>query len=187
MNTDVVIGVSDAASDALNLLFGSERGRGYVSGRRKIDPELVRQFDDIGISGLANIVAAIKLAKHFDYGPNDVIMTVATDSSALYDSERQAYLARRYPGGFDEVNAGEIFGHHLEGIADDHVMELGHSDRKRVFNLGYYTWVEQQGVAVEDFDRRKDQDFWRSLVNSIPAWDRLIQDFNAEAGGRNST
>jgi cysteine synthase len=187
MNTDVVIGVSDAASDALNLLFGSERGRGYVSGRRKIDPELVRQFDDIGISGLANIVAAIKLAKHFDYGPNDVIMTVATDSSALYDSERQAYLARRYPGGFDEVNAGEIFGHHLEGIADDHVMELGHVDRKRVFNLGYYTWVEQQGVAVEDFDRRKDQDFWRSLVDSIPAWDRLIQDFNAEAGGRNST
>jgi cysteine synthase len=76
MNTDVVIGVSDAASDALNLLFGTERGRGYLSGRRKIDPDLVRQFDDIGISGLANIVAAVKLAKHFDYGPNDVIMTV---------------------------------------------------------------------------------------------------------------
>jgi hypothetical protein len=66
-------------------------------------------------------------------------------------------------------------------------MELGHIDRRRVFNLGYYTWVEQQGVSVEDFDRRKDQDFWRSLVDSIPAWDRLIQDFNAEAGGRNAT
>ncbi|MGZ3291899.1 MAG: pyridoxal-phosphate dependent enzyme [Xanthobacteraceae bacterium] len=187
MNTDVVIGVSDAASDALNLLFGSACGRGYLSGRRKLDPDLVRQFDDIGISGLANIVAAIKLAKHFDYGPNDVVMTVATDSAALYDSERQSYLARRYPGGFDEINAGEVFGHHLEGIAEDHVMELRHVDRKRVFNLGYYTWVEQQGVSVEDFDRRKSQDFWRSLVDSIPAWDRLIQDFNAEVGGRNST
>src|SRR6478736_1481668 len=187
MNTDVVVGVSDAASDALNLLFGGERGRGYLSRRRKIDPELVRQFDNIGISGLANIVAAIKLAKHFEYGPNDVIMTVATDSSTLYDSERQAYLTRRYPGGFDDVNAGEIFGHHLEGIADDHVMELGHVDRKRVFNLGYYTWVEQQGVSVEDFDRRKNQDFWRSMVDSIPTWDRLIEDFNAEVGGRNST
>ncbi|MET0471305.1 MAG: pyridoxal-5'-phosphate-dependent protein subunit beta, partial [Xanthobacteraceae bacterium] len=186
MNTDVVIGVSDAASDALNLLFGSERGRGYLSRRRKIDPDLVRRFDDIGISGLANIVAAVKLAKHFDYGPNDIVMTVATDSSDLYDSERQTYLARRYPAGFDEVNAGEIFGHHLEGISDDHVIELGHVDRKRVFNLGYYTWVEQQGVSVEDFDRRKNQDFWRSMVDSIPAWDRLIQDFNAEVGGRNS-
>ena len=69
---------------------------------------------------------------------------------------------------------------------DDHVIELVHVDRKRVFNLGYYTWVEQQGVSVEDFDRRKNQDFWRSMVDSIPAWDRLIQDFNAEVGGRNS-
>ena len=65
-------------------------------------------------------------------------------------------------------------------------MELSHVDRKRVFNLGYYTWVEQQGVSVEDFDRRKNQDFWRSMVDSIPAWDQLIQDFNAEVGGRNS-
>ena len=74
----------------------------------------------------------------------------------------------------------------LKASADDHVIELGHVDRKRVFNLGYYTWVEQQGVSVEDFDRRKNQDFWRSMVDSIPAWDRLIQDFNAEVGGRNS-
>ena len=56
-------------------------GRSYLGGRRKIDADLVRQFDDIGISGLANIVAAIKLAKHLDFGPNDVIMTVATDSA----------------------------------------------------------------------------------------------------------
>ncbi len=57
------------------------------------------------------------------------------------------------------MNAGEIFARHLEGIADDHVMELRHLDRKRIFNLGYYTWVEQQGVSVEDFDRRKQQEF----------------------------
>lgn len=186
MNTDVVIGVSDAASDALNLLFRSKVGRGYLSGRRKIDPAVVRQFEDIGISGLANIVAAIKLAKHLDYGPNDVVMTVATDSAALYGSEGETFVARRYPNGFDEVNAGEIFARHMEGIADDHVMELRHMDRKRIFNLGYYTWVEQQGVSVEDFDRRKSQEFWQSLVDGIPAWDRLIQEFNAEAGGRTS-
>src|SRR5215204_3799328 len=131
MNTDVVIGVTDAASDALNQLFGSNAGRGYLGGRRKIDSEVIRQFDDIGLSGLANIVAAIKLAKHLEYGPGDVVMTVATDSAQLYGSERQAYLARRYPDGFDEVNAGEIFAHHLEAVVDDHVLELRHLDRKR--------------------------------------------------------
>jgi cysteine synthase len=184
MNTDLVVGVSDAASDGLNLLFGSETGRRYLTGRRKIDPELVRQFENIGISGLANIVAAVKVAKHLDYGPDDVIMTVATDSAALYGSEMKSFSARRYPAGFDEVNAGEIFARHMEGITDDNVLELRHTDRKRIFNLGYYTWVEQQGVAVEDFDRRKDQDFWAQLVASIPAWDRLIEEFNAEVVGR---
>src|ERR1700681_2477301 len=102
MNTDFVIGVSDAATDALNQLFGSNAGRGYLAGRRKLDPGVVAAFDDIGISGLANIVAAIKLAKHLDLGADDVVMTVATDSAQLYGSERQAYLARRHPEGFDE-------------------------------------------------------------------------------------
>ncbi len=184
MNTDVVIGVTDAASDSLNLLFRNEIGRRYLSGRRKIDPALIKRFEDIGISGLANVVAAIKLAKHFDYGSDDVIMTVATDSAAMYASESDSFVTRRYPDGFDEVNAGEIFSRHLEGVVDDLVMELRHIDRKRVFNLGYYTWVEQQGVSVEDFDRRRNQDFWQGLVGEIPAWDRMIQEFNAEIDGR---
>lgn len=184
MNTDVVIGVTDAASDSLNLLFRNEAGRRYLSGRRKIDPALIKRFEDIGISGFANIVASIKLAKHLDYGADDVIMTVATDSAAMYGSESDSFVARRYPGGFDEVNAGEIFSRHLEGVVDDLVMEMRHTDRKRVFNLGYYTWVEQQGVSVEDFDRRRSQSFWQGLVGEIPVWDRMIQEFNAEVDGR---
>lgn len=182
MNTDLVVGVSDLASDSLNLLFGGNVGRSYLVGRRKIDPGIVRTFDDIGISGLANIVAAIKVVKHLDLGADDVVMTVATDSALLYASERESFLARRYRDGFDEVNAGEIFSRHLEGVADDHVLELTHFDRKRIFNLGYFTWVEQQGVTIEDFEQRKDQRFWRNLVDSIPVWDRLIEDFNAEVG-----
>jgi cysteine synthase len=182
MNTDLVVGVSDAASDGLNLLFRSESGRDYLSRRRKIDPELVHQFEDIGISGLANIVAAIKVAKHLDYGSNDIIMTVATDSAVLYSSEAESFSARHYAAGFDEVSAGEVFARCIEGITDDNVLELRHFDRKRIFNLGYYTWVEQQGISVEDFDRRKSQDFWASLVASMPAWDRLIEEFNTEAG-----
>ncbi len=182
MNTDFVVGVSDRASDSLNVLFHGNAGRSYLSGRRKIDPALVAGFDDIGISGLANIVAAIKVARHYDLGADDVIMTVATDSAQLYASERQSFIKRHYPEGFDEINAGEVFSRHLEGVVDDHVLELTHTERKRIFNLGYYTWVEQQGVSVEDFDRRRDQSFWRGLVDELPAWDRMIEEFNAETG-----
>ena len=182
MNTDLVAGVSDQSSDALNLLFNDPVGRAYLTRRQKIDPALVTALAGIGLSGSANIIAAIKIAKHLELGASDAIVTIATDSAALYGSERVAYLGRRYPGGFDEVNAGEIFGHHLEAIADDHLIELTHVDRRRVFNLGYYTWVEQQGVSVEDFDRRKDASFWTALQASIPAWDKLIADFNEESG-----
>jgi cysteine synthase len=181
MNTDVVVGVSDRASDSLNALFGSEIGRKYLQERRKLDPALIAAFDDVGISGFANIVASIKLAKHLDYGPNDVVVTIATDSASLYNSERDIFLAKHYSGKFDQVNAGEIFGAGLEAVADDHVLELTHATRRRIFNLGYYTWVEQQGIAPADFDVRKDQSFWESLVADIPAWDRLIEQFNEKA------
>ncbi|HZP77861.1 MAG TPA: pyridoxal-phosphate dependent enzyme [Pseudolabrys sp.] len=186
MNTDVVVAVSDAASDALNFMFNDEVGRKYLTKRKRIASDLVLAFNNVGISGFANVVAAIKLAKHFDYGADDVIMTVATDSAAMYGSERESYRARHYASGFDEVDAGELFGRYLGAIADDQVLDLTYLERKRIFNLGYYTWVEQQGVSVEDFDSRKDQRFWRDLADTIPIWDRLIEDFNAEVGIKNS-
>ena len=130
----------------------------------------MRAFDDIGISGLANIVAAIKLAKHLDLGARRCDHDGRhRQRRALRQRAAQLTWRARYRDGFDEVNAGEIFGQHLRGIADDHVLELTHFDRKRIFNLGYYTWVEQQGVTVEDFDRRRDQPFWRGpRQDSIP-------------------
>ena len=70
----------------------------------------------------------------------------------------------------------------LLAAAQDHLIELTHVDRRRIFNLGYYTWVEQQGVPLEDFERRRDQAFWRELQESASAWDRLIEDFNRETG-----
>ena len=184
MNTDLVVGVSDSSSDSLNVLFNEGVGREYLAKRQGIDPALVMALENIGLSGIANIVAAIKIARRLDLGAADAVITIATDSAALYGSERAAYLRRQYPRGFDEVNAGEIFGRHVQGIADDHLNELTHVDRKRVFNLGYYTWVEQQGVSVADFDSRKDPAFWTGLQDTIPAWDKLIRDFNEDTGAR---
>lgn len=185
MNTDVVIGVSDRVTDQLNLLFGSDVGRKYLQNRRKLDAKLVSSFADVGISGFANIVASIKLAKQLHYGPDDVIVTVATDSASLYDSERDDYQAKHFGGSFDEVNAGEVFGSCLTSVATDNVMELTDQLRRQIFNLGYYTWVEQQGVSVEDFERRRSQSFWDAIADSLPQWDRLIEDFNAEVSGSN--
>ena len=69
-----------------------------------------------------------------------------------------------------------------QGDDIDHVLELSHVDRKRIFNLGYFTWVEQQGVSLEDFEARSRQSFWDGLLDLAPAWDAMITEFNARSG-----
>jgi hypothetical protein len=182
MNTDIVVGVSDRSTGSLDLLFNSATGLSYLMGRRHIDPDLLSGLNRIGLSGIANLVAAIKTAKRLDLGEDDAIVTLATDSSALYGSERRKFLTANYPDGFDTVGAAEVFGQHLLGIADNDVLELTHNERSRIFNLGYYTWVEQQGVPLEAFERRRSQSFWSEVRQAVPAWDALITEFNAVAG-----
>jgi hypothetical protein len=182
MNTDLVVGVSDRSVAALDLLFNNETGLAYLSDRRRIASETIEELKYLGLSGIANVVAAIKTAKRLELGDEDVLITVATDSAALYGSERRKFLAAAYPGGFDSVNAAEIFGQHLLGAADNDVLELTQGERSRIFNLGYFTWVEQQGVPLAEFEKRRSQSFWRGLWQTAPAWDNLIAEFNASAG-----
>ncbi len=182
MNTDVVVGVSDRSTGALDLLFNSETGWTYLSDRRKVGPDIIAGLKYLGLSGIANLVAAIKTARRLELDEDDVLIPVATDSAVLYGSERQKFVATNYPGGFDGVNAGEIFGQHLLGAADSDVLELTHDERSRIFNLGYFTWVEQQGVPLEAFEKRRSQRFWREVRQVSSAWDELITEFNARAG-----
>jgi hypothetical protein len=184
MNTDVVIGISDRSAGALDLLFNDGVGHAYLIGRRRIDPAIVGDLNLIGLSGIANLVAAIKLAKRLELGEDDLIVSLATDSAALYGSERRKLLDAQFPDGFDEVSAGEIFGQHILGVADNDVLELTHHDRSRIFNLGYFTWVEQQGIALNAFEQRRSRNFWTGLHQALPALDALIDEFNAQAGFR---
>jgi cysteine synthase A len=99
----------------------------------------------------------------------------------MYASERDKALRKHFHQEFDRVSAGEVFAEHLLGAATDHLLELSLVDRTRIFNLGYYTWVEQQGVPVADFNVRRDQRFWRELRKMLPAWDEMIEEFNGRA------
>ena len=182
MNTDFVAAVSDRATDGLFVLFGSDAGREYLANRRGVDRTVVSQLVRFGFSGIANVLAAIKLAKYLDLGPDQVVLTVATDGAELYASETDKILARDYPYGFDAVAAAETCGEHLLGAATDHLLELGRRDRERIFNLGYFTWVEQQGVSLDDFVARKQPGFWRDLRELVPVWDGMIEEMNARAG-----
>ena len=128
------------------------------------------------------MLGAIKTAKYYGMGPDDVIVTVATDGAAMYHSERDLALAKYFGGTFDDVAAGEVFGEHLLGATTDHLLELTREDRDRIFNLGYFTWVEQQGVSIEEFRVRRDPAFWTDMRGIVADWDRMIDEFNARTG-----
>ena len=111
-----------------------------------------------------------------------MIVTVATDGAAMYDSERALAEARHFPAGFDTVGAAEIYGEHLLGAATDLLRELTYEERSRIFNLGYFTWVEQQGTPLEEFEARRHQAFWEAQRARAAGWDELIGEVNERTG-----
>jgi Cysteine synthase len=181
MNTDVVAAVSDRSTDALNLLFNTAEGHRYLAERRGVSQEVLAQLDSLGISSICNILAAIKTAKYYRLGSSDVVATIATDGAEMYASEKAMILRERFGGRFDSVDAGAVYGQHLLGCATDHLLELSFRDRERIFNLGYFTWVEQQGYGVDEFSARAKPSFWTGLQDLVPAWDAMIDEVNAGA------
>ncbi len=183
MNTDVVCAISDVATDELDVLFNSREGREFLSRSKDVSDDLLADLPHFGFSSICNLLAAIKTAKLLDLGPDDAIITVATDGGSLYPSERAKTIATRYRGEYSHTDAAEAFGQHLGHVTTEHMIDMTEADRRRVFQLGYYTWVEQQGTPFALFEERRDQAFWRGLRRYLGVWDEMITDFNARAAG----
>jgi cysteine synthase len=181
MNTDVVVAISDRATDELDLLYNSSAGRALLT-RKGVPASVIGALDHFGLSSTCNVLAAIKTVKLLDLGPDDAVVTVATDGGAMYASERASLLASRYGGTFGEVDAAEVFGRHLAAVDTDGAIECTARERTRIFNLGYYTWVEQQGTPLELFEERRNQTFWRGVRRYLGVWDEMITEFNARVG-----
>ena len=184
-NTDLVVGVSDRSTDKLDVLFNAPAGRRLLT-ERGVEARIIDALVDMGYSSICNTLAAITAAKQWGLGSDDVIVTVATDGSEMYNSEREKVMSSHFASGFDDGEAAEVFEEHLVSVDIDtaytRAMEMGPVERDRVFNLGYFTWVEQQGIAIEDFDIRRDQEWWGSLRGLLDTWDEMIAGFNADTG-----
>ncbi|MFA5623670.1 MAG: pyridoxal-phosphate dependent enzyme [Bradymonadales bacterium] len=178
MNTDFVCGISEQVSNHIYTLCNTDVGREYLSTRRGLDSARFDDLELLGLSGYANIFSAVKTAKYMNLGKDDVIVTVATDGARMYSSEKDLCIERSFGGNFGMLEAAETFGQYALATATDHFIELNQRDRERVFNLGYFTWCEQQGVDVEAFSARKDQALWQKMRSYVPEWDKMIEDFN---------
>ena len=178
MNSDYVVGVSDEATNNLNLLFNTSEGKDYLKTRKGFDGEFVDRLPEFGFSSIANIIASIKLAKKMKLTKDDAIITVATDGADLYETEL-AKTKKHFSKIYDQITCAEIFAKNFEAISVDHTLELSQIDKERIFNLGYYTWVEQQGISLEEFENRRNQSFWDKHYRDMISLDEKIKEFNS--------
>jgi cysteine synthase len=182
MNTDVVVAVSDRATDQLGVMFAAAAGREYLATRRGVPRPVIEALDAFGLSSLCNLIAAVKTSKALKLGRDQAVLTVATDGAELYGSERRKVMERDFPNGFDAAAADATFTRHVLRAGTENLLALAEADRRRIFNLGYFTWVEQQGVPLAAFTARREQSFWKGLREELPAWDEGIREFNRRTG-----
>jgi len=179
-NTDLLTAIDDYAVVCLMRLFNEPVGRSYLA-KQGVPQALIDQLDLLGFSGIANMLSAIKMAKYYEMTENDIVLIVLTDSMELYDSRIREY--REQYGEYKETDAAAHFDRYLMGQSIDYLAELRYADRRRVHNLKYYTWVEQQGKTYEEINAQwYDADYWTDVQKQVPEIDALINEFNDRVG-----
>ncbi len=180
-NTDMVIAVDDEDTMSLLRLFNEPIGREYLI-EQGVQESFVENLPLLGISGIANIIGAIKFAKYYELDRNDIILTVLTDSMELYQS-RLAEMRKENPN-YSKIDAATAYYQHLRGLSTDYMEELNYLSKKRIHNLKYYTWVEQQEKDLEELNRQwyDDKNYWRDIHKQASQIDRIIDSFNQKTG-----
>jgi len=176
-NTDLVIDLDDDVIVQLARLFNEPAGLRYLSSQG-VPNETMQQLNLLGFSGIANLSMAIKFAKYYELGSSDVVITVLTDSMDLYLSRLGEM--RREQGEYTDLDAAGDFARYLQGLTTDNMLELRYTDRRRIHNLKYFTWVEQQGKTYEEIQAQwYDDEYWTDTQGQVEEIDRHIEEFNA--------
>jgi cysteine synthase len=177
-NTDMVAAIDDEQCLALLRLFNDPAGQTLLNHR--IPDEVIHQLPLVGISGICNLVAAIKAAKYYDMDGRDVIFTCLTDSAGLYASRLEELAAEH--GRYTPERAAYDQARYLDGIVTDHLRELTYHDRKALHNFKYFTWVEQQGRTADELRELWQPEFWDRTFAQADEWDEQIESFNERTG-----
>ena len=179
-NTDLIVAIDDNAVVNLARLFNEPAGRDHLVSQG-VPENLINQLDLLGFSGISNLLSAIKFAKYYEMGKNDIVLTVLTDSMELYGSRLPEMQAEF--GDYQEINAAADYARYLQGVTTDNMIELSYLGRRRIHNLKYFTWVEQQGKTYEEILAQwYEKDYWTSVQAQVDEIDALIVEFNARAG-----
>jgi cysteine synthase len=180
VNTDFLVGIDDNAVVNLARLFNEPEGRAHLA-KTGVPVDLVNNLDLLGFSSISNLLSAIKVAKYQELTENDIVLTVLTDSMELYES--RLVEMHEAMGEYTRKAAAADDARWLKGIATDYLEDLTYIGKKRIHNLKYFTWVEQQGKTLDEInDQWYQRDYWTELQQQIPEIDAKIEEFNKQVG-----
>jgi hypothetical protein len=180
-NTDVVTAIDDEACVSLVRLFNEPEGRIYLAARG-VSQDFVLHLSLLGISGIGNLLSAIKFAKYYALEKRDIVLTVLTDSMDLYGTRVEEMRVARGP--YTEVQAAADYHRYLMGEGTDNMLELRIQDRRRIHNLKYFTWIEQQKKSLGELNSQWDDfpGFWDRIHKQMQEIDKRVEEFNARTG-----
>jgi cysteine synthase len=179
-NTDMVTAIDDEDCMRILRLFNEKEGHAYLKSVG-IEQEVIDNLHLIGVSGIGNLLSAIKTAKYFEMTKDDVVITIATDSADMYQSRIQEL--NDVNGSYNDIQAVKDFEKCILGCGTDNAKELNYYDKKAVHNLKYFTWIEQQEKDVVDLNQLwNDREIWNKQFNQLDRWDELINEFNERTG-----
>jgi cysteine synthase len=179
-NTDFVVAIDDNAVVNLSRLFNEPEGRAHLV-KSGVPEELVSNLDLLGFSSISNVLTAIKTAKYLELGENDIVLTMLTDGMELYES--RLVELREEMGEYTDKQAAVDDARWLKGVTTDFMEDLTYTGKKRIHNLKYFTWVEQQGKTYEEIQAQWYQrDYWTEIQAQVPEIDAKIKEFNERVG-----
>lgn len=179
-NTDFIVAIDDNAVVNLARLFNEPAGRNHLVSQG-VSEDLINQLDLLGFSGISNMLSAIKFAKYYEMGKNDIVLTILTDSMELYGSRLSEMQAES--GDYQELNAAADYARYLQGVTTDNMIELSYLERRRIHNLKYFTWVEQQGKTYDEIMAQwYEKDYWTNVQAQVDEIDSLIDEYNVRVG-----
>ena len=166
-NTDMAIAIDDEDSQRLLRLFNTPEGQKYLKEELGLADELVEILPWLGISGIANVLCCIKMAKYYELTESDVV----AELNELH-------------GAYSVHEAAIDHNLHMLGLKTDNLLEMTYVERKRVHNLKYYTWVEQQARDVQDLNDLwyDTKGTWDAVHAQCGELDELINAFNEATG-----
>ena len=125
-----------------------------------------------GISGICNVLGAIRLAHHLGLGPEDNVVTIATDGFDRYPSVLADLAERRGP--IDAGKLGGWFESVFRGGSEVDILDVRpRAEKERLFAYKEEVW-SGFGYSHSYLEEMKAQSFWEAQFDAIGGIDRAL-------------